>query len=83
MVRRGRNNRLLIRSIQKNIYDEKREEEYNSPLMPLKGQSSYLVKYNKSWLGKREHSPQKNVSGRKRVKFSNLELCLEAHPHLK
>jgi hypothetical protein len=71
-----------MRSIQRNIFDEKDEEDFNSPLMPLKGQKSYLVKYNKSWLGKRERSPQKNVLGRKRVKFSNLEICLEAHPHL-
>jgi hypothetical protein len=33
-------------------------------------------------LGKRERSPQKNNPGRKRVKFSNLEHCLETHPHL-
>ena len=48
----------------------------------MKGQECYLVKYNKSWLGKRERSPSKNNAGRKRVKVSNLEVCLEAHPHL-
>lgn len=83
VARRGRNNRLLMRSIQRNVFDVDNEEDLNSAFQSHKGQSSYLVKYKEVWLGKRERSPQKNVVGRKRVKFSNYELCLEAHPHLK
>ena len=82
MARRGRNNVLLMRSIQRNVFDEKDKEDFASPLVTLKGQECYLVKYNKSWLGKRERNPSKNNPGRKRVKFSNLEHCLETHPHL-
>jgi len=82
VARRGRNNVLLMRSIQRNVFDEKDKEDYSQPLVTLKGQECYLVKYNKSWLGKRERSPSKNRAGRKRVKVSNLEVCLEAHPHL-
>lgn len=73
---------LMMRSIQRNVFDEKDQEDYSSPLVTLKGQECYLVKYNKSWLGKRERSPVKNNAGRKRAKVSNLEVCLEAHPYL-
>lgn len=82
VARRGRNNVLLMRSIQRNVFDEKDQEDYSSPLVTLKGQECYLVKYNKSWLGKRERNPSNNNAGRKRVKFSNLEHCLDTHPQL-
>ena len=82
VARRGRNNVLMMRSIQRNVFDEKDQEDFSQPLVTLKGQQCYLVKYNKSWLGKRDRSPSKNKAGRKRVKVSNLEVCLEAHPHL-
>lgn len=82
MARRGRNNRLMMRSIQKNIFDEALDEDFNSPLVTLKGQKHYLEKYNKAWLGKRARVHEQSALGRKRVKFSNFEICMESHPHL-
>jgi hypothetical protein len=37
VARRGRNNVLLMRSIQRNVFDEKDQEDYSSPLVTLKG----------------------------------------------
>lgn len=50
IVRRGRNNRLLIRSIMKNVFDDKLEEEYKMPDPSMgTGQRDYEKKYNKIW----------------------------------
>jgi hypothetical protein len=82
-VRRGRNNRLLVRSIMKNVFDEKLDESNSRIFEVNRGQSFYVEKYNKVWLGKRPRPQNEEVSkGRKRVKFSNFELCLDANPHL-
>lgn len=83
IVRRGRNNRILINSIMKNVFDDKLEEEYKMP-DPIMGQRHYVEKYNKVW-GKqcgqkrlhRDGSSELAGRGRKRVKFSNQEICYE------
>lgn len=51
IVRRGRNNRILISSIMKNVFDDKLEEEYKLP-DPSTGQRDYEKKYNKIWSNK-------------------------------
>lgn len=48
VVRRGRNNRILMRSIMKNVFDEKNEDQFKMP-NPNKGQRHYVDKYNKIW----------------------------------
>jgi len=66
----------------KNVFDEK-QDDFTKSIDPNKGQSFYVEKYNKIWLGKRKREKSDSESrGRKRVKFSNFELCLESHPHL-
>ena len=52
VVRRGRNNRLLVRSILKNVFEEK-QDEIAKILDKKKVQSYFLDNYNKIWLGKR------------------------------
>lgn len=67
----------------KNVFDEKLDESASKIFDLNKGQSFYVEKYNKVWLGKRPRPQNQEVSkGRKRVKFSNFELCLDANPHL-
>ena len=53
VARRGRNNRILMRSIMKNVFNEQVDEQLKIPIVINKGQSHYLDKYNKAWLGKR------------------------------
>ncbi len=61
-----------MRSIMQNVFKEKIDDQLKIPIVINKGQSHYLDKYNKTWLGKRSNENQQNSAGRKRVKFSNL-----------
>lgn len=83
VARRGRNNRILFRCIARNVFDEPQEDlpKFSNP---NKGQRDYIEKYNKIWtLGsKRTRAPSDSTRGRKRTKFSNMEVLLEEHPHL-
>lgn len=82
VVRRGRNNRIFFRPIVRNVFNESSEELPKIQNLN-KGQSDYIEKYNKSWnLGKRKREPSTLSRGRKRVKFSNIEILLSEHPHL-
>lgn len=85
VVRRGRNNRLLIRSIQHNVFGEQPESIGTdmSKVHNSRGHNFYVEKYENAWLGKRQRDPSESVGpGRKRVKFSNFELCMAQYPHL-
>ena len=63
-----------------------------------RGQNYYIERYNKVWNNQLSGQKRSRVDeimlsalenhkinkrGRKRVKFSNQEICIEAHPHLR
>lgn len=51
VARRGRNNRILFRSILSNVFSEKDDDQNNSfNAINNRGQNHYLEKYKKVWL---------------------------------
>lgn len=48
VVRRGRNNRILMRSIMRNVFDEKLDEQLLYQNV-IKGQNYYVDRYKKVW----------------------------------